>query len=206
MATHRDREQGQGNLFGGGGSSEPVESEAPSASLPSIPAWSRLETLGYEREVLGFHVSGHPTDEYADHFRPYVSATLGDLELRRPGTPVIVAGLIDQVGQYLTESMELDMLGDDGVSLEQRIEMTAGVLKQAGAARTTGGAHPAAVYLRIQRPEGAIRMKAGMRVIPRPEVLRELNQVLGGTGRIRLAGRDPGAVVASKPSRRGARR
>ncbi|MAT80378.1 MAG: DNA polymerase III subunit alpha [Phycisphaerae bacterium] len=277
----RDREQGQGNLFGGGGSSEPVESEAPSASLPSIPAWSRLETLGYEREVLGFHVSGHPTDEYADHFRPYVSATLGDLELRRPGTPVIVAGLIsqvrnitvnkgrsagsrmaivelqdrlgsiegvifsdafakygglvqvnsvviasarvderngetqliidrllspDQVGQYLTESMELDMLGDDGVSLEQRIEMTAGVLKQAGAARTTGGAHPAAVYLRIQRPEGAIRMKAGMRVIPRPEVLRELNQVLGGTGRIRLAGRDPGAVVASKPSRRGARR
>ncbi|MEE2907634.1 MAG: DNA polymerase III subunit alpha [Planctomycetota bacterium] len=277
----RDREQGQGNLFGGSDASPVDDHSAPSTALPSIPPWSRLETLGYEREVLGFHVSGHPTDEYANQLRPYISATLGDLELRKPGTPVIVAGLIsqvrhitvnkgrsagsrmavvelqdrlgsieavifaetfaaygdmvqvnsvvlasarvderngetqliierlytpDQASHFLTECVELDLYPDEGISLEQRVQMAAGVIKQAGAARTTDGSHPAAVYLRLLRPEGTVRMKTGLRVIPRQDVLRDLDKVLGGADRIRLSGREAATVVAPKSNRRNARR
>ena len=93
----RDRERGQGSLVGAPETASEDASSDDVSPLPSIPGWSRLETLGYEREVLGFHVSGHPIDEYADLVRPFVSISVSDLELLRPGSPVIVAGLISQV-------------------------------------------------------------------------------------------------------------
>jgi DNA polymerase-3 subunit alpha len=54
-AVQRDREIGQESLFGalaGGAVSEPA--------LLDAPEWSERQRLGYEKEVLGFYVTGHP--------------------------------------------------------------------------------------------------------------------------------------------------
>lgn len=273
----RDREQGQGSLFGVPETASEDASSDDVSPLPSIPGWSRLETLGYEREVLGFHVSGHPIDEYADLVRPFVSISVSDLELLRPGSPVIVAGLISQVRNitvnkgrsagsrmavielqdrlgsieavifaeafaangalvqpnsvviasarmderngerqliverlfkpedapsYLTEHIELDIHDDGEVGIEQKIQMSAGILKQAGSAMTSQGAHPAKVTIRLVRSEKTIHMKTDLKVIPQTQVIRDLAGVLGGPERIRLSGRDPGNVVAPRKVRR----
>src|SRR5215813_4835468 len=67
--SQRDREEGQGSLFGGeafgGSAGARSASAAPSASA-QVPEWPREELLAAEKEVLGFYLSGHPLDEYRE--------------------------------------------------------------------------------------------------------------------------------------------
>ena len=65
--AQRDAEQGQSGLFG-------LFDEAPAPgreadSLPPAPDWEEGERLANEKEVLGFFVSGHPLDKYAEKLK-----------------------------------------------------------------------------------------------------------------------------------------
>lgn len=66
--AQRDAAQGQTGLFG-------LFNEAPKAGnasgddLPRVADWEEGERLAYEKEVLGFFVSGHPLDKYAEKLR-----------------------------------------------------------------------------------------------------------------------------------------
>jgi DNA polymerase-3 subunit alpha len=65
--TQRDAEQGQSGLFG-------LFDETPARgrdadSLPPAPDWEETMRLANEKEVLGFFVSGHPLDKYAEKLR-----------------------------------------------------------------------------------------------------------------------------------------
>jgi DNA polymerase III subunit alpha len=65
--AQRDLEQGQSGLFG-------LFDDAPARgreadSLPPAPDWEESERLANEKEVLGFFVSGHPLDKYAEKLR-----------------------------------------------------------------------------------------------------------------------------------------
>jgi DNA polymerase-3 subunit alpha len=79
-AAQRDRLAGQVSLFD--------EATAPTGSRKRQTApWSEHEKLSYEKELLGFYVSGHPLDAYADIFaaKNYRSiASLGGLDDRAP--------------------------------------------------------------------------------------------------------------------------
>jgi DNA polymerase-3 subunit alpha len=58
----RDRESGQAGLFG-----ELISAgETHAAPLPNVPDWTDKEKLASEKEMLGFWVTGHPLDRYAD--------------------------------------------------------------------------------------------------------------------------------------------
>ncbi len=65
--AQRDHEQGQHGLFG------LFDDDAGPASgvqqLPNVPDWEESERLAAEKEVLGFFVSGHPLDKYAEKIR-----------------------------------------------------------------------------------------------------------------------------------------
>ena len=65
--AQRDAEQGQSGLFG-------LFDEAPAPgreadALPPAPDWEESVRLQNEKEVLGFFVSGHPLDKYAEKLR-----------------------------------------------------------------------------------------------------------------------------------------
>ncbi len=65
--TQRDAEQGQSGLFG-------LFDESPARgrdadALPAAADWEEGERLANEKEVLGFFVSGHPLDKYAEKLR-----------------------------------------------------------------------------------------------------------------------------------------
>jgi DNA polymerase-3 subunit alpha len=94
-AAQRDRIAGQVSLFD--------EATAPTGSRkrPATP-WSEHQKLSYEKELLGFYVSGHPLDAYADVFaaKRYRSiASLADLDDR---TPFRIAGAIVDVEKKFT--------------------------------------------------------------------------------------------------------
>src|SRR5580692_2221246 len=65
--AQKDAAQGQHGLFG-------LFNEAPAPGrdaddLPKVPDWEEGERLSNEKEVLGFFVSGHPLDKYAEKLR-----------------------------------------------------------------------------------------------------------------------------------------
>src|SRR5881398_3549766 len=95
VAAQRDRLAGQVALFD--------ETTASSTSRKRAASrWSEHEKLSYEKELLGFYVSGHPLDAYADVFaaKNYRSiASLGGLDDR---APFKIAGAIAQVEKKFT--------------------------------------------------------------------------------------------------------
>ncbi|HEX5210309.1 MAG TPA: DNA polymerase III subunit alpha [Pseudolabrys sp.] len=56
--THDAASVGQNELFGGGGTREPI-------ALPNAEPWLPAERLKREYEAIGFFLSGHPLDDYA---------------------------------------------------------------------------------------------------------------------------------------------
>ena len=65
--AQKDAAQGQAGLFG-------LFNESPTHGhggddLPRVPDWEEGERLTNEKEVLGFFVSGHPLDKYADKIK-----------------------------------------------------------------------------------------------------------------------------------------
>jgi len=94
-AAYRDRVAGQVSLFD--------EATAPTTSRKKlITPWSEHEKLSYEKELLGFYVSGHPLDAYIGLFaaRNYRSiASLGELDDR---APFKIAGAIVEVEKKFT--------------------------------------------------------------------------------------------------------
>src|SRR6202012_3819928 len=102
--TKKDAAQGQDGLFG-------LFDDAPAAhandELPRVADWEESERLANEKEVLGFFVSGHPLDKYAEKLRnlPGVVDTATALEVKpapvtfRRGQPsteneIAIAGVI----------------------------------------------------------------------------------------------------------------
>jgi DNA polymerase-3 subunit alpha len=109
--TQRDRDQGQADLFGGGGADEGLAI----IRLPEAALWSEMELLQHEKDALGLYLSGHPVDRYADDLRAFGARTVGDLvlaELPQPadGSPgrllvedVHVGGIISGVRALKTK-------------------------------------------------------------------------------------------------------
>src|SRR5438034_7936781 len=95
VAAQRDRLAGQVSLFD--------EATAPTTSRKRLAnRWSDHEKLSYEKELLGFYVSGHPLDAYAEVFasKNYRSITsLGELDDR---APFKIAGAIVNVEKKFT--------------------------------------------------------------------------------------------------------
>ena len=53
--------------------------------LPNVPDWEESARLANEKEVLGFYVSGHPLDKYADKLRNLTNViSIADALERKP--------------------------------------------------------------------------------------------------------------------------
>jgi DNA polymerase-3 subunit alpha len=74
----RDREQGQASLLGMLGGGEPGASRAPER-LPDVADWPEGERLAYEKESLGFFITGHPLERFRTELAQWANATVGTL-------------------------------------------------------------------------------------------------------------------------------
>jgi DNA polymerase III subunit alpha len=98
----RDREEGQTSLFDAPGSAtRPSPQESPQSRLPE---WPTEQLLGYEKEVLGFYLSGHPLERYRDRARDLGTASAADVTSGPVGARVALLGQVSQLRERATKS------------------------------------------------------------------------------------------------------
>jgi DNA polymerase-3 subunit alpha len=94
-STAKDRESGQGGLFGVAENGTPKN--LPKWNPPDITPWTQPQKLAYEKEVLGIHVSGHPLDEFDCQLRAWCSEDVSSLRDVKDGKEIVVGGLLSSV-------------------------------------------------------------------------------------------------------------
>ncbi len=99
QARYRDREIGQEILFGGGNGAEAME---PSADA-SMPEWAERDRLPYEKEALGFYLTGHPLADYSNEIAAVATHTVGGVAKGVEGS-VTLGGLATQVKRLTIKS------------------------------------------------------------------------------------------------------
>jgi len=103
QALARDRAGGQENFFGMFESAAPKAAAAPAVSLRKVAPWDRMEALRFEKEALGFHVSGHPLDVWREQVKSFCTADVKKLMEAAQDTPCVVAGLVARTRVVVTQ-------------------------------------------------------------------------------------------------------
>src|SRR6185503_408658 len=101
----RDREEGQVSLFdalGGGEAAPKAAVMVPPAAR--VPEWPQEEMLAFEREVLGFYLSGHPLEQYREVARRIGALNASDLAARPTGARVLLLGQVSAFSESATKS------------------------------------------------------------------------------------------------------
>jgi len=97
---------GQGTLFGEAAPSparpQAGPGEAARPPLPSVPEWTEAERLAREKELVGFFVSGHPLNRYADEaalFGTHTTADLGRWSSEKFAVAAVVTAVRRQIAR-----------------------------------------------------------------------------------------------------------
>src|SRR5262245_4654615 len=85
----RDRAEGQGSFFEMMPSAAPARASAPAEITPE---WETDQRLAFEKEVLGFYISGHPLARYRGVVEPLGVTTSADLAAKGHGSRVLLFG------------------------------------------------------------------------------------------------------------------
>ena len=69
-----------------------------------VPEWPQEEMLTYERDVLGFYLSGHPLEQYRETARRIGALSAADLAARSTGARVLLLGQVSAFSESSTKS------------------------------------------------------------------------------------------------------
>jgi DNA polymerase-3 subunit alpha len=103
-AYQRDRQSGQMSLFGLNADDSSLN--VADISLPDIEEWDNRDKLLYEKETVGFYITGHPLDNALPEIRTITDSDLSNLDNFNEGQPVRVGGLIRDYRQLKSKRGE----------------------------------------------------------------------------------------------------
>ncbi len=102
--ARRDRESGQKGLFASLPSGPALVAEpAP----PDIPEWPQEQRLAFEKETLGFYVSGHPLDRFATEVARFSKKPIADLINEGKTVECRIAGIVTEFRSRRTKKGDL---------------------------------------------------------------------------------------------------
>jgi len=152
----RAREGGQTSIFDLMGT-EQAQPAAP--ALPGVPAWSEPDLLAYEKEALGFYITGHPLQSYRDQIRRLGTLDTVALQSASDNMTVRVAGLPTEKKEKITKKgdrMAFVRLED----LKGSVETIVFPDCFAEGGHLLGGDAPILVTGSVDRDERGVKLKA----------------------------------------------
>jgi len=102
-STQRDLASGQSSLFGMLGGGEGPAAPKLKNEYARVEEWSEKERLAFEKEAIGFYVSGHPLHQYEQELRRYARPAAVVQRARRDER-VTVAGIVSQLRERPTKT------------------------------------------------------------------------------------------------------
>jgi DNA polymerase-3 subunit alpha len=102
--TRRDRESGQIGLFAGLG---PGQGALAEPRPPDIPEWEVEQRLAFEKETLGFYVSGHPLDRFSEEVSRFSKKSVADLVGEAKNVECRIAGIVTDFRTHRTKKGDL---------------------------------------------------------------------------------------------------
>ena len=103
VSLRRDRQQGQTSLFDLM-DEETNQGELNDEELPEIEPWPASQMLAYEKDLLGFYISGHPLEEFEWEIKTFSTHTFKGLENLNDGDEFRMGGLITEWRKFFTKS------------------------------------------------------------------------------------------------------
>lgn len=103
-AHQRDQQSGQMSLFSV--AAETNSSEVTEILLPDIKEWEELEKLNFEKDTVGFYITGHPLDNNLTEIKTITDSDISNLENFNEGQPVRIGGLIRSCKQLKSKRGE----------------------------------------------------------------------------------------------------
>jgi DNA polymerase-3 subunit alpha len=100
----RDRRNGQFSLF------EVVADHNPGAAYPPLPEveeWNESQILNYEKEALGFFITGHPLARHEPILKKFANTDTLKLQNLADGAPVRIGGVVRDYKPYKDRKGEL---------------------------------------------------------------------------------------------------
>jgi len=97
--AQEEKKSSQVALFGGAGSTV----EMPKPKLSECDPWSEPEKLAFEREVVGFFITGHPLDQYRDEIEAFCTCLLSEVEQYK-NKEIKVGGILSQMTEKQTKN------------------------------------------------------------------------------------------------------
>ncbi|MFH1338795.1 MAG: DNA polymerase III subunit alpha [Candidatus Omnitrophota bacterium] len=101
--VHKEKASGQLSFFDLGESSSNGFSSGL-GGIPEIKEWPEPQLLAFEKDMLGFYLSGHPLARYAKHLARFRFCSTAELKHRVDGQDIKVVGLIVKVKQTVTRA------------------------------------------------------------------------------------------------------
>jgi DNA polymerase-3 subunit alpha len=102
-AQARDRDAGQASLLDLLGPMETPAKKTTAAQANGIPEWPMRERLNYEKELLGFYVTGHPLDEHRAEAEAFALHSVAQLKEITDEIDTRLCGLITKVEIRVTQ-------------------------------------------------------------------------------------------------------
>ncbi len=97
-AVQRDRLSGQMNLFSLGDNSQ--EGKNFTVEMPDIQEWPKLKKLAFEKETLGFFLTGHPLEGVVNELNMVSNTSIERLPKWSEGKPVRIGGLFQSFREH----------------------------------------------------------------------------------------------------------
>jgi DNA polymerase III subunit alpha len=97
-AYKNEKEASQVSLFGASGNVE-----IPVPKVPDSEPWGDIEKLKYEKDVVGFYISGHPLDQFRLELEHFCNCTL-DKVMETRNKDITIAGIVTKANVRQTKT------------------------------------------------------------------------------------------------------
>ncbi|HLA50953.1 MAG TPA: OB-fold nucleic acid binding domain-containing protein, partial [Thermodesulfobacteriota bacterium] len=99
QAVQKDKVNGQISIFG-----TALGTDLKSVPmLPQMEEWHEAQLLSYEKEALGFYITGHPLEKYAKDLEYLTNADTEGVKEKQDDEEVIIGGIVTAVKEINTK-------------------------------------------------------------------------------------------------------
>ncbi len=77
------------------------------SSIIDVPEWDNKELLAYEKETLGFYITGHPLSRFADNLSLVTNTDSESISERKDKDSVVFGGIVSSIREVTTKKKDI---------------------------------------------------------------------------------------------------